>query len=66
MSGMRPRTNTLTSTQSMIIQDRWKCKMAEEKIEEAIHMIRRTSISKSQTIATSVVKEPNYFYKPKS
>nr|QZB49109.1 BV-like protein [Cotesia vestalis bracovirus] len=43
MSGMRPRTNTLTSTQSMIIQDRWKCKMAEEKIEEAIHMIRRTT-----------------------
>ncbi|AGO14360.1 BV18 family protein [Diolcogaster facetosa bracovirus] len=66
MSGVRPRANTLTSTQSKILYDRWKCKMTEEKIEETIHMIRRTTISQPQTIATSIVKEPNYFYKPKS
>ncbi|CAD6243607.1 GSCOCT00014293001.2-RA-CDS [Cotesia congregata] len=65
MSGMRQRTNTLTSTQSNIIHDRWKCKSAEEKIEEAIHMIKNATISKSQAIVSPVSKEPSYFYKPR-
>nr|QZB49151.1 BV-like protein [Cotesia vestalis bracovirus] len=65
MSGMRPRANTLTSTQSNIIHDQRKCKSADEKIEEAIHMIRNATISKPQTTGNSVLKEPSYFYKPR-
>ncbi|KAG8039433.1 hypothetical protein G9C98_008076, partial [Cotesia typhae] len=57
--------NTLTSTQSKILYDQRKCKSADKKIEEAMHMIRNTTISKPQTIGNSVLKEPSYFYNPR-
>ncbi|CAD6243551.1 GSCOCT00014226001.2-RA-CDS [Cotesia congregata] len=62
---MRKRTNTLTSSECNKIHDRWKCKSAEAKIEEAIHMIKNATISKPQTTGNSVLKEPSYFYKPR-